>query len=237
VRAALQDSSHERVTPLATFCADGSALLLGIIYQLDNSTLQVPWVVKIDTEKHNCSISSSPSGWTNNKLGLVWLQQVIKHCTKQKARLVRGWRLLIVDDHGSHLTLEFLEYCEAHRILVSVFLLHSTHTLQPLDVVCFKPLSGAYTHQLAHYLHCSQDLVPLKKEDFFVQFWVAWSSSVRSQAKNAARAASLEVSPAALPKLSSCGCAIMLLQKLRYYGLYACNWQVTTLKISRQSLL
>jgi hypothetical protein len=172
----------------------------------------VLWVVEIDTEKHDCFISSSPSEWTNNKLGLVWLQEVIKHCTKQKAQQVRGWKLLIVDGHGSRLTLEFLEYCAAHRILVSVFLLHLTHTLQPLNVVCSKSLSGAYTHQLTHYLHCSQDLVPLKKEDFFLQFWVAWSSSVRSQAKNAARAASLEV---ALPKLSSCGCAIMLLQKLR----------------------
>jgi hypothetical protein len=77
---------------------------------------------------------------------LAWLEQVFERCTKQKARLGRDWRLLILNGHGSHLTFEFLEYCKAHRILVSVFPPHSTHTLQPLDVVCFKPLSGAYTY-------------------------------------------------------------------------------------------
>jgi uncharacterized protein YndB with AHSA1/START domain len=178
VRAALQDGLREWVTLLATVCADGTALPPGIIYQSDNSTLQAPWVAAIDTEKHDCFISSSPSGWTNKELGLAWLQQVFERCTKQKARLGRDWRLLIVDGHGSHLTFEFLEYCEAHRILVSVLPPHSTHTLQPLDVVCFKPLSGAYTHQLTRHLHRSQGLVPLKKGDFFLLFWEAWSSSI-----------------------------------------------------------
>ncbi|KAH4206555.1 hypothetical protein HBI95_117190 [Parastagonospora nodorum] len=49
-----------------------------------------------------------------------------------------GWsnndRLLILNGHGSHLTPEFLEYCNRHRILLIVFPPHSTHTLQPLDV-------------------------------------------------------------------------------------------------------
>jgi transposase-like protein len=178
VRAALQDGSREWVTLLATVCADGTALPPGIIYQSDNSTLQAPWVAEINTQKHNCFISSSLSGWTNNELGLAWLEQVFERCTKQKARLGRDWRLLILDGHGSHLTFEFLEYCEAHRILVSVFPPHSTHTLQPLDVVCFKPLSRAYTHQLTRYLHRTQGLVPLKKGDFFPLFWAAWSSSI-----------------------------------------------------------
>jgi hypothetical protein len=135
-------------------------------------------VAEVDAEKHDCFILLSPSGWTNNELGLAWLEQVFERCTKQKARLGRDWRLLILDGHGSHLTFEFLEYCEAHRILVSVFPPHSTHTLQPLDVVCFKPLSGAYTHQLTRHLHRSQGLVPLKKGDFFPLFWDAWSSSM-----------------------------------------------------------
>jgi hypothetical protein len=121
VTAALQDGSREWVTLLATVCADGTALPPGIIYQSDNSTLQAPWVAEIDTEKHNCFISSSPSGWTNNELGLVWLEQVFERCTKQKARLGRDWRLLILNGHGSHLTFEFLEYCKAHRILVVCF--------------------------------------------------------------------------------------------------------------------
>jgi hypothetical protein len=57
---------------------------------------------------------------------------------------------------------------------VSVFTPHSTHTLQLLNIVCFKPLSGAYTHQLTCHLHCTQGLIPLKKGNFFPLFWAAW---------------------------------------------------------------
>jgi hypothetical protein len=178
VRAALQDGSREWITLLATVCADGTALPPAIIYQSDNSTLQAAWVAEVDTEKHKCFVSSSPSGWTNDELGLAWLEQVFERCTKQKARLGRDWRLLILDGHGSHLTFDFLEYCESKHILLCVFPPHSTHTLQPLDVVCFKPLSGAYTHQLTRYLHRTQGLVPLKKGDFFLLFWEAWRSSI-----------------------------------------------------------
>jgi hypothetical protein len=86
VRVALKDSLHEWVTLLATVCADETALPPVIIYHLENSTLQAPWVTEIDTEKHDCFISSSPSGYMNNKLGLAWLEQVFERCIKQNVR-------------------------------------------------------------------------------------------------------------------------------------------------------
>ncbi|KAH8631304.1 pogo transposable [Alternaria alternata] len=84
--------------------------------------------------------------WSNNELGLAWLQQVFERHTAAKAR--RQWRLLILDGHGSHVTPEFLEFCEAKRIIVMVYPPHLTHSLQPLDVVLFGPLSSHYTKQL-----------------------------------------------------------------------------------------
>jgi hypothetical protein len=116
-------------------------------------------MAEIDAEKQNCFISLSPSGWANNELGLEWLEQVFERSTKQIARLGRDWRLLILDGHSSHLTFDILEYCESKRILLCMFLPNLTHTLHPLDAVCFKPLSGAYTHQ------------PLKQGNFIPLFW------------------------------------------------------------------
>jgi hypothetical protein len=58
-----------------------------------------------------------------------------------------------------------------------VFLPHSTHTFQPLDVVCPKPLSNCYTKELTRHLHKTQGLIPVKKGDFFPLFWRAWVSS------------------------------------------------------------
>ena len=55
--------------------------------------------------------------------------------------------------------MDFIEYCEAYKILLAVFPPYSTHTLQPLDVVCFKPLSNNYSAKLTDYLFKTQRLL------------------------------------------------------------------------------
>jgi hypothetical protein len=179
VTASLQDGSREWITLLACVCADGSALPPGLIYQSTNSGIQSSWVEDIKAGKHSVQVSSSPSGWTNNDIGLAWLEQVFDRYTKAKAR--RSYRLLILDGHGSHVTMDFIDYCDQNRILLAILPPHSTHTLQPLDVVLFKPLSSAYSAELTTYLQKSQGLVPIKKGDFFPLFWKAWISSLKEE--------------------------------------------------------
>jgi hypothetical protein len=84
------------------------------------------------------------SGWSNNDVGLAWLEQVYDRCTKKKAQYERDWRLLIVDGHGSHLTMDLINYRDDYRIVLAIMPPYSTYTLQPLDVVMFKPLLTAY---------------------------------------------------------------------------------------------
>jgi hypothetical protein len=174
VTEALQDGSREWITLLACICADGSALEPAIIYE-GKGALQSLWVDNVEAGKHQVFMATSPSGWTNNELGLAWLEQVFERGTRKKART--SYRLLILDGHGSHLTMDFIEYCDRHRTLLAVFPPHSTHTLQPLDVVMFKPLSSAYSSELSRHLHRSQGLIPIKKGDFFPLFWAAWVTS------------------------------------------------------------
>jgi hypothetical protein len=69
--SALQDGSRDWVMVVATICADGTTLPPGIIYTSANSTLQQPWVADVKAAKHQAIFTSSGSGWTNNKLGLV----------------------------------------------------------------------------------------------------------------------------------------------------------------------
>jgi hypothetical protein len=149
--SALQDGSRDWVTVVATICADGTTLPPGIIYTSANCTLQQSWVADVKVAKHQAFFTSSASGWTNNELGLAWLEQIFDRHTKKKARHGKDWRLLILDGHGSHVTSSFFEYCLRHRILVLVYPPHSTHTLQPLDVVMFKPLASAYTKSLTNH--------------------------------------------------------------------------------------
>lgn len=81
-------------------------------------------------------VAVSDSGYTNDEISLAWL----KHFDKFSAKGQTGaWRLLLLDNHGSHATKEFLGYGDDHRILLYFLPPHATHVLQPLDVVVFQP--------------------------------------------------------------------------------------------------
>lgn len=154
---------------------DGLALPPSLLYKSANNTIQSRWLEEIKPGVHSVLVSSSPSGWTNNEIGLAWLKQVFDRFSKQKAR--RKYRLLILDGHGSHVTMDFINYCDQNKILLAILPPHSTHTLQPLDKVAFKPLSTAYSKELTTHLHNGQGLSVIKKSDFFHLFWKAWVST------------------------------------------------------------
>jgi len=78
----------------------------------------------------------SDSGYTNDEISLAWL----KHFDKFSAKRQTGaWRLLLLDNYGSHATKELLDYSDEHKILLYFLPPHATHFLQPLDVVVFQP--------------------------------------------------------------------------------------------------
>jgi hypothetical protein len=176
VRAPIHDGSREWITILACICADGSALPPALIYQSDGSNVQSSWVEDINLEQA-AFVTASKTGWTNNDIGLQWLIQVFDRYTKPKARI--HWRLLYVDGHASHVSIEFLDYCVKNRILVARFPPHATHTLQPLDVVVFRSLSAAYNRALDDFKNKSHGLISIAKRDFFSIFWRAWEPTMQ----------------------------------------------------------
>lgn len=88
---------------------------------------------------------------------------------------------MILDGHGSHLTMEFINYCDDNKILLMTYPPHSTHSLQPLDVGIFSPLATAYSKQLEEFLHKSMGLSHITKQDFFRLFWPAWEQALSSR--------------------------------------------------------
>jgi hypothetical protein len=117
-------------------------------------------------------LSVSENGWTNNALGLEWLKLFDAHT---KARQVgRGnYRLLILDGHASHLNQNFNDYCLENNILTPCMPPHSSHILQPLDVVCFSPLKRKYSQRLRdlarrRIFHINKEaFLPAFKDAFF----------------------------------------------------------------------
>ena len=169
-----QDSNREWITIIATICADSIWCPLAIIFAGKSEKLQDSWVDSVELGRHNASFSTSPNGWTSDKLGVAWLEDVFNPATKAKARNGRDWRLLFIDGHGSHVTMKFLNWCQKHSVLLAIYPLHSTHRLQPLDVSLFAPLATFYTQQLETFIHQSQGLSGLGKRDFFDLFWPAY---------------------------------------------------------------
>jgi hypothetical protein len=74
----------------------------------------------------------SDKGWITNKLFLQW----IKYFATQIPSNAQP-TLLILDGHGSHLSLEVVEFAKGKQIFIFCFPSHSTHVLQPLDLVTF----------------------------------------------------------------------------------------------------
>ncbi|RYO08465.1 hypothetical protein AA0111_g12884 [Alternaria arborescens] len=173
LRQALEDGSSEWITVMACICSDGKVLSPSLIFQGSNGAVQSSWVDAIQEGEHSVFVTSSPSGWSNNDIGLAWLKQVFERETRRYAST--GYRLLVLDGHGSHVTTDFIEYCHEHKILLAVLPPHATHTLQPLDVCMFKPLSDAYSTELDGYLQDSQGILNIAKGDFFPLFWRSWS--------------------------------------------------------------
>jgi hypothetical protein len=97
----------------------------------------------IDTNlSDNYTICPTPNGWTDEIISFAWLQ-VFDEFTS--FRIQKGeYRLLLMDNHGSHLTYDFIELCWTKRIIPYCFIPHTTHGCQPLDDTPFQVLKHYY---------------------------------------------------------------------------------------------
>ena len=171
ILANIQDGNRQWITVIATICADGSWLPLGVIFA---GNIRDTWVKDKVMDTFEGHIGSTTNGWTDDKMGLYWLQQIFDRYSKPKARNSRDWRLLFSDGHGSHLNMEFIKWCDKHHILLAIYPPHSTHRLQPLDVSLFSPLATFYGQELDGYIHETQALCGITKREFLRLFWPAF---------------------------------------------------------------
>jgi hypothetical protein len=124
-------TNRELVTVCETISADGDALPPMII--LSGILHQEKWYTKLPD---NYLVGVSETGYSNDELSMDWL----KHFDRFSARRCLGaHRLLLLDGYGSHCTKEFIDYCDEHKIIPFCLPPHTSHLLQPLDVVVFQP--------------------------------------------------------------------------------------------------
>lgn len=173
---ASHDGNREFITCMATCRADGASLPPALIYAGESPGLQSSWVEDFDAEKDRVWFASSKNGWSDDKIGLGWIEEYFERLTGHITS-PRDYRLLIVDGHSSHVNLEFITFADAHRILLAILPPHSTHRLQPLDVGLFGPLSNYYSQAIDRLLVEGQGITYLSKRDFYSLFIEAWSKA------------------------------------------------------------
>lgn len=67
-----------------------------------------------------------------------------KHSFIEHVKDQTGNKLLILDGHKSHITLEIVNLAKENHIAIICLPPHSTHILQLLDVAVFKPIKGEW---------------------------------------------------------------------------------------------
>jgi hypothetical protein len=116
------------------------------------------------------------SGFINDILAIDWLEHFELHTrpgTKTRKGVIHNgeWRMLILDGHGSHLTIEFMDYCWDNKIIPFLLPPHLTHLLQPCDVGIFQPMKRHHQNILAEQIrfggaddYCSKDFLDAYNE-------------------------------------------------------------------------
>jgi hypothetical protein len=122
---------------------------------------------------HDWVVGVSDNGWTTNELGLAWLKHFDTHT---KRRVVGSHRLLIIDGHESHDSLEFQQYCKDNKIITLCMPPHSSHLLQPPNVGCFAPLKKAYGRQAEDLMR--NKITHITKTEFLPCFIAAHNTSI-----------------------------------------------------------
>ena len=161
-RSVLQPGNREWVTTVETINALGWYLPPLIIFKGKRyieswfcSDLPDDWRFEV-----------SPNGWTNDEIGLRWLQKLFIPATTSRTR--GRYILLILDGHGSHLTPEFDRICAENDIIPICMPAHSSHLLQPLDVGCFAVLKRSYSALVDQQTRCGVNHID--KLDFLAAY-------------------------------------------------------------------
>jgi hypothetical protein len=120
------------------------------------------------------SVSVSPNGWTDQELGLKWLERDFE--PNSRPQMPEEFRLLILDGHNSHCTYPFIKFSAQHRIIIICLPSHTTHALQPCDVGVFGPLAHAWKSQVTQ---ASQNNIPITKDNLLRYYHNARSIALK----------------------------------------------------------
>ena len=112
----------------------------------------------------------SPNGWINSDIFLRYMQHFEKNIPAARPVVV------ILDAHASYMSVDVLNFIEAHGIIFLTFPSHTRHLLQPLDVSVFGPMKNNWKKSVTNFLK-NNSRKPTRK-DLFALFTPVFQDSV-----------------------------------------------------------
>ncbi len=170
--------NREWVSILECISATGRTLRPAVIFK--GKSLQTTWFPSATVP--DWLYTTSENGWTANCIGVEWLKRIF---IPQTATPTEAWRLLLLDGHGSHISIEFSLIAKLSHVQLLLLPAHSSHVLQPLDLAPFSVLKSRYRREIAE-LSTIDDAAPVKKERFITSYAKARSEG-RFQRRNQLR--------------------------------------------------
>jgi len=105
-----QDGNREFITFILVVCVDGSRILFVLIYKSESGAIMDTWLDDYDDENEIAYFAVTQKGWSNENIGVYWLEYIFDRYMKEKAGNYR--RLLIVDGYNSYLNMRFINYAD-----------------------------------------------------------------------------------------------------------------------------
>jgi hypothetical protein len=159
-------TNREYATVVEAISTDGFSIPPLII--LSGQQVQFRWFNELDGDNR---IAVTDTGYINDLLAYQWIQHFER---STRARTKGAWRMLLCDGFGSHLTFEFVKFCEDQKILLFFLPSHCSHILQPLDVGVFS----VYKH---YHSEAVEDATATGCTKFSKVDFLAAISSIRSK--------------------------------------------------------
>jgi hypothetical protein len=163
----LQPGDREWVTLVQGASATGRVIPPFLIFA--GKVLITSWFADLPRD---WIITVSPTGWINNDLALAWLKHFDAHT---KASSIGAYRLLIIDGHDSHCSVDSQDYCKENKIIALCMPPHLSHLLQPLNVVPHSLLKRHYGDGIS--LLARSRIHHVNKETFLPAFKEAYKKT------------------------------------------------------------
>ncbi|SCO88909.1 related to transposase [Fusarium oxysporum] len=162
----IQSESSTWSSILEAVSADGRRLMPCVVFTGQN--LQGQWFPEAFP---NWKYTTSPTGWSNADIFIEWFMKVFLPETKPEDP--SQWRLLVLDQHKSHITAELMKKAWLHKVWLSWLPSHSSHITQLLDVAVFGPLKVYYRQRTRNW--ASYDATSPHQQQLFLQAY-EWAS-------------------------------------------------------------